>query len=129
MEYSIPYTGLMNTTPLAIQNYVFAQYVKCAAKRGIAFHLTIQEFLAMASAPCVYCLAENSNTAKRAQYAVKEWKYNGVDRINSNLPYAVGNTVACCGDCNAAKSDMPLDQFLASDWLHTRQMEVNSLKV
>ncbi len=109
---------------LAIQKYVFAQYVKCAAKRGIPFHLTITEFLAMADAPCVYCLATKSNTAKRMQYAVKEWSYNGVDRINSDLPYDVSNTVSCCGACNAAKSDMPLAQFLASDWLYSRQMEM-----
>ena len=73
-------TGTTMNKPLAIQNYIYAQYRKCAIKRGFAFNLTIEEFLAMASAPCVYCRKVNSNRAYRAQYAVKEWFYNGVNR-------------------------------------------------
>jgi hypothetical protein len=105
---------------LAIHNYVFAQYKRCAEKRGIAFNLTMEQFMDMASAPCVYCQRVNSNRATRKQYAVKEWFYNGVDRINSKLPYAMGNTVSCCGDCNAAKSDMDAAEFINSEWLAER---------
>lgn len=105
---------------IAIQNYVFSQYRKCADKRGIPFNITADLFLALAAAPCVYCGACNTNTARRAQYAVSEWTYNGIDRVNSDLPYAIGNVVACCKACNAAKTNMPLDSFLSSDWLKTR---------
>lgn len=106
---------------IAIQNYVFTQYRKCAEKRGILFNIDADLFLALAAAPCAYCGACNTNTATRKQYAVKVWNYNGIDRVNSDLPYAVGNVVACCKACNAAKSDMPLDAFLSSDWLASRR--------
>ena len=105
---------------IAIQKYVYAQYAKCAAKRGYSFNLTPDQFLEIASQPCVYCTASNTNKATRKQYAVKEWSYNGVDRVNSDLSYSIGNCVACCKACNAAKSDQPLAVFLASEWLASR---------
>lgn len=105
---------------IAIQNYVFTQYRRCAAKRGIQFNISAGTFLSLAAAPCVYCTACSTNTAFRKQYAVKSWTYNGVDRVNSDLPYADGNVVACCKACNAAKSDMPLVTFLSSEWLLNR---------
>jgi hypothetical protein len=111
-------------TMIAIQNYVFTQYAKCAAKRGIPFNINADTFLALAAAPCAYCSACNTNKATRAQYAVKEWSYNGVDRVNSDLPYAIGNVVACCKACNAAKSAMSLDKFLSSEWLANRIAQV-----
>ena len=105
---------------IAIQKYVFTQYAKCAAKRGYSFNINEETFLALTSAPCAYCTACNTNTAKRAQYAVSEWSYNGIDRVNSDLPYAIGNVVSCCKACNAAKSAMPLDKFINSEWLKAR---------
>jgi hypothetical protein len=105
----------------AIENYIFSQYVRCATKRGYSFELDIDTFFAIADAPCVYCGAENTNTATRKQYAIKTRTYNGVDRVNSDLPYTVGNTVTCCGPCNAAKSNMELSVFLNSAWLKTRK--------
>lgn len=107
-------------TMIAIQNYVFSQYRKCAVKRGYSFNIDATMFLALAAAPCAYCTACNTNTAKRTQYAVSEWAYNGIDRVNSELPYQIGNVVSCCKACNAAKSAMPLDKFLSSEWLANR---------
>lgn len=109
----------------AIENYIYRQYVACASKRGYSFNLDIDTFFAIADGECVYCKAKNTNKAVRAQYAVKEREYNGVDRVNSDLPYTVGNCVSCCKHCNAAKSAMPLDKFLSSDWLKARVIQVN----
>jgi len=38
--------------------------------------------------------------------------YNGLDRIDSNKTHTPDNIVPCCADCNRAKSDMPLQDFL-----------------
>lgn len=108
------------TAMIAIQNYVYSQYRKCAEKRGILFNIDAATFLALAAAPCAYCGATNTNTATRKQYAVKVWNYNGIDRVNSDQSYALGNVVACCKLCNAAKTDMNPATFLASDWLKSR---------
>lgn len=105
---------------IAIQNYVYSQYRKCAVKRGYSFNIDATMFLALAAAPCAYCTACNTNTARRAQYAVSEWAYNGIDRVNSELPYQIGNVVSCCKACNAAKSDRNISEFLSSDWLKER---------
>lgn len=108
---------------LPIQKYVIRQYKHCAAKRNIDFLLTDSETLKIMDCACVYCGAMHSNTAIRSQYAVKEFRYNGIDRVNSAQPYSVSNTVACCGACNAAKSNQDLSKFLESDWLKARISE------
>jgi hypothetical protein len=109
---------------LAIENYIIAQYRGCAAKRNIEFLLTNDEVVKFFDLPCVYCGAMHSNIATRKQYAIKTRAYNGIDRINSSQPYSIGNTVVCCGKCNAAKSDLPVEEFLISEWLKLRIMEV-----
>ena len=105
----------------AVEKYIYSQYVRCATKRGYTFNLSIDVFFAIADGDCVYCKTVASNTATRARKSgdlVR--RYNGVDRVNSDLPYTVGNCVSCCKFCNAAKSNMPLATFLTSDWLAAR---------
>lgn len=109
-----------------IQNYVYRQYIHCAGRRNISFELNIETFLQIAAGACVYCLATNSNTANRKQYAVKTWTYNGVDRVNSDLAYTTGNCVSCCKQCNAAKAAQDLYTFLGSDWLAERIKEISA---
>ena len=41
-----------------------------------------------------------------------EWKYNGLDRVDSLLPHNKDNVVPCCARCNRMKSDMSFDDFL-----------------
>ena len=98
-----------------IQKYVLAQYKKCAAKRGYDFLLSDDTFLELCKDACVYCGKKDQNVAKRNQYAIKEWSYNGIDRVNSDLPYSIGNVVSCCGNCNKAKSDRTVSEFM--EWL------------
>lgn len=109
-----------HTMTLPIENYIIRQYKHCAARRNIPFLLTNDEVVKFFDLPCVYCGATHSNTATRKQYAVKVWNYNGIDRVNSDQSYALGNVVACCKLCNAAKTDMNPATFLASDWLKSR---------
>lgn len=103
---------------LPIQKYILRQYKGCASKRNIAFLLSDDQALAIMDCTCVYCGEKHSNTAIRSQYAVKEFRYNSIDRVNSDLPYDASNTVACC---NAAKSDMPIEVFLTSGWIAERR--------
>ena len=37
---------------------------------------------------------------------------NGLDRINSKKGYTVDNTVTCCSQCNYAKREMDINQFI-----------------
>ena len=110
---------------LAIENYIIRQYRHCAERRNIPFLLTNDEVVKFFDLPCVYCGAMHSNKATRKQYAISTRAYNGIDRINSDQPYSIGNTVVCCGKCNAAKSDMSVEAFMVSEWLKLRIQEVN----
>ena len=51
--------------------------------------------------------------------ASQEWKkengkfiYNGLDRVDNNLPHTLENCVTCCKHCNYAKRDMSQQKFL-----------------
>ena len=40
------------------------------------------------------------------------YKYNGIDRVNSELGYELTNCVSCCISCNIAKSDHSYEEFV-----------------
>lgn len=48
--------------------------------------------------PCEYCNE-------------KPKKFNGLDRVDSNVGYTFLNVVPCCYDCNVMKSDLTLEKF------------------
>lgn len=69
---------------------------------------------------CDYCGADPNNVAnaaisdkKSSQYARKNgnFKYNGLDRVDSMKPHTLENVVPCCFPCNIAKHDMTFDEF------------------
>lgn len=47
--------------------------------------------------------------------------YNGIDRVDSEKGYVVGNCVPCCYEVNRAKSNMTQSDFLEL----VRQISVN----
>lgn len=89
-------------------NNLMYQYVYDAKRRGLDFALTREEFDDLISKKCHYCGGLPSNlkstrTLKRS--------YNGIDRMNNKLGYAIANCVSCCYQCNWAKGNMSLDEF------------------
>jgi hypothetical protein len=70
-----------------------------AKKRGIAFTLTFEEFNAFWKQPCAYCGYEIFTV--------------GLDRVDNARGYEAGCVVSCCSICNAMKSDLPKDKFIA----------------
>ncbi len=80
----------------------FTQAKSQAKRRGIDFELGFEQFkLAVVDHPCEYCNLEFNTTG------------TGLDRIDSNFGYALGNIVPCCSDCNSAKNDMSTAEFKA----------------
>ena len=83
---------------------------------GISF----EDFFRISQMNCHYCGAKPSNIQnnakddkKSSQFAKDNGNfiYNGLDRINSDLPHAVGNCVPCCWICNRAKCAMTPEEF------------------
>lgn len=68
-------------------------------------------------ASCVYC----GHTPNWPESRV------GIDRIDSNKGYIVGNCVPCCSRCNSAKNDMSHEEFL--EWVKRIYNHLNKEKV
>lgn len=67
-----------------------------AHERGFEFELTFEQYSALISQPCYYCHDRFGEFVKRGV---------GLDRLNSNIGYILGNVVSSCGRCNRLKSD------------------------
>ena len=88
-EYSKGYNKSLNGR--------WQMYKSNAKKRGIAFNLSILDFQQFWQQPCTYC--------------GDEIEIVGVDRVNSSLPYDLGNTVSCCFRCNEMKMDSTTEDW------------------
>lgn len=115
------------TLPAFNQIYTHS-YKGTAIKKGVVFEITKEQFRALCELPCHYCgVLPNefsatsgwANTSKRGKMKsgkfLSEWKYNGLDRIDSDKGYTLDNVVPCCGICNHAKHTLSYYDFTA--WL------------
>lgn len=91
---------------------VYKDYKNKCVKKGIYFDLTYEQFKWFAEKPCMYCGQVDSNFAKRSHQRALDWKYNGLDRVDTNLGYYTENIVTCCKYCNRAKSDQTLQDYI-----------------
>ncbi len=99
---------------MASFNQVWYRYNSHARHRNLTFELTKDEFKNFTKQNCYYCGVE----PKQIQTSLGmngEYIYNGVDRIDSNLGYNMGNCVACCGRCNEAKMSENQTDFI--NWI------------
>lgn len=73
----------------------FSATKKKCEKKGRIFNLTLEKWSSLMDGVCHYCGSEGG----------------GVDRIDSNKGYEVGNVVPCCGICNRMKLNHSTDFF------------------
>lgn len=107
--------------PATTWKLLFNTYRQRARVTGREFHLSLPQLKFVSLLPCVYCGKEPSNLLRRKyvvdgvlDYAPEmEIRYSGLDRIDSEKGYILGNVVPCCWQCNKIKSALPLDEFLA----------------
>lgn len=92
---------------------VMTEYKGAARKRGLAFDILPAVFASLLRGDCYYCgVAPFSGFAPRSLRRGKVL-LNGVDRINPQEGYVMGNVVSCCKHCNKAKLDRTPEAFLA----------------
>lgn len=85
-----------------------------AKVRGYIFEITFEEFKLIASQKCFYCGSEASNKCSaKGYYGV--YRYNGLDRMNSDFGYTISNVVPCCKTCNKGKWRMSVKEF--KEWI------------
>ena len=88
-------------------------HIKHSAKtRRVDFALSDEETLKLMEEPCYWCGRSKVNTSSQKSYN-GEFRYNGIDRLDNNNGYTVGNVVPCCGPCNRTKNILGKDEFIS----------------
>jgi hypothetical protein len=105
----------------AARKAVLKNYRLSAKHRGIVWALSEVDFDELTSADCAYCGCPPGTVRRVSRNG--SFTYNGIDRIDNQNGYVVGNVVPCCPTCNHAKKDMPQAEFMV--WI-TRLIAHNS---
>ena len=92
---------------------VYHRYRLSAKRRNIAFDLTQEQVANIIHKDCHYCGSVPKTTMKLSAHP--NYLYSGIDRINNELGYFLGNVVSCCLICNRAKNTMSYTSYI--DWL------------
>lgn len=75
-------------------------YKRNAKKRQIPFNISLELFEGITELKCYYCGCFSGDN-----------NFCGVDRINSNEGYDLGNCLSCCDVCNYMKLCMSFHDF------------------
>lgn len=98
------------------KHYAYNSIRSSANTRKIEFDLTEDEVILLIQKPCFYCGTIGSRTSRTHD----RFKFNGLDRIDSNFGYTKNNVVTCCSDCNYMKRNMSQTEFYKKiQLLHT----------
>lgn len=99
-------------------NMLVGNYKRNAKRSGREFSLTKEQFKNLVESNCTYCGIEPRQSMFSRNHMTEfsrertRFTYNGIDRKNSTLGYSLENSVPCCKQCNAAKTDMPYEEFM-----------------
>jgi len=96
----------------AAKNKLLGVYKRQAKNRGFIFDISDEYFLKLTEQNCFYCDSKPSNISGD-KTANGTYQYNGIDRVDSNLGYIIGNIVPCCSLCNRCKMAMSREDFLS----------------
>lgn len=111
-------------------NEIYSSYKRSSKKRNYDFLLTIEEFKTLILSNCYYCNSEPlktfNNSRARKIMDHKDFKINGVDRLNNIEGYIIENCVSCCYICNNAKNVMTEHEFYT--WIKKIYDYQNNLK-
>ena len=96
----------------AARNGLEYQYKRGAAKRNLEYTLTMEEFDELVIGDCHYCGTETPATARGQGKTSGDFKYTGIDRIDSKKGYVKYNCVSCCWICNNMKGTTNDEDFI-----------------
>lgn len=107
------------------RNKVINGYRMRAKKLGVICELTQDNFIRYFEEKCFYCGSPPSNISV-SQHGRGDYHYNGVDRIDNTAGYTLKNCVSCCCNCNYAKNDLNVKDFL--NWVLIAAENIKSEK-
>jgi hypothetical protein len=103
-------TGKSQAKPIvAAFNALILSYKKGAKNRKLSWNLSDDLAANIFKERCYYC-----DAGPKSEYKTRttSYSYNGIDRKDPNIGYEPDNCVPCCSDCNYAKSDKTVSEFL-----------------
>lgn len=98
----------------AAKNRLYAKYKSQAIRRDINFTLDFKEFILITESNCNYCGQPPSAFLGKSRYDSLHgfYKYNGIDRVDNEIGYEIGNCKPCCWNCNRMKGSLSREEFL-----------------
>jgi hypothetical protein len=98
---------------LGVKREIMRQYQKAAQRRGYEFSLTEEQFTLLLGQRCHYCNSEPIMILNYYKHAKeRNFRHNGIDRVNNHLGYTADNSVSCCKICNNAKAELSVVEFM-----------------
>ena len=92
----------------------FRDYIRTAKRqakyRNIDWFLTDNYVQTLNKKLCFYCGTKPSSVYRKSPNG--DYIYNGIDRLDNELGYMIGNVVPCCAACNRAKDIMLAGEFI-----------------
>lgn len=107
-------------------NTIEKWYKTNAKKRNLEWQLSRKDFENLIFGNCKYCeeIPQSRDIfisgRKRRKKTIAS---NGIDRVNNEKGYNIGNCVSCCQTCNRSKKDLTLEEWMS--WIN-RIILVNS---
>lgn len=92
------------------KNQLISWYIWGAKRRNLKFDLSREDCERLFQSPCYYCGVPPGAVRHTRKH---HYNYNGIDRVDNSRGYTWDNCVACCRQCNQAKSNFSVDCFLS----------------
>lgn len=108
--------------PFIGERYIYRRIRSDAKFAKREFAIDFDWFVRVCHLPCYYCGASDGNSTTVPSKVVgdvllKDFRYNGLDRIDNAIGYRESNCVPCCIICNRAKNSMSYSDFI--HWINS----------
>lgn len=98
---------------LSAKKEIYKNYKHAAKRRGYSFDLDLESFVSFIEKECKYCGSLGSNISPLKAH--KDYKFNGVDRVDNTKGYTKDNCVTACKICNNSKASLTLEEW--DEWI------------
>lgn len=95
----------------------------CKRRKNVEFGLKKEEMDSIIHKNCHYCGDKpwHSRQIRSHNKFIRNFIYNGIDRVDSSKGYFFDNCVPCCYKCNTMKSNLNVDDFYS----HIKKIALN----
>lgn len=105
--------GITKSVGESALNQLYYSYQRNARTRKYSFDLTKEQFRELTQSNCYYCGLPPSQETHIQPLTNGGYTYTGIDRINNDMGYTIGNVRPCCKFCNSAKGVLSEQEFYA----------------